>query len=174
MKNPYLKLLEACGTTQVAFRERFGFSKPVLDHIITGQYVSLSDRMIESLGELCWDKGVDASQILRLLYDSDTLVEAYREWQVYERQQVRDKYDVEPKRWSKDTSPFQAFIEDTAGSRQRFCKDLKLDAASVSRYASGKSVSMPLSIETVFRDLEFGWLRRMLELQSDWRTEHVL
>lgn len=172
MKSPYLRLIEACGVTQVQFQEAFGYNKPTFVQIITGQYPNLSDRMIESLAELCHEKGVVASKILKAEYDAEYLQDAYHRWQTSERMVVASKYLIEPPMgWNKGVSPFDTYVSRTAGSRARFCKDLKVDAARVYEYATGRSVSMPSAIENALREIHYPWLAQLIALQYNWRQE---
>lgn len=173
MLNPFQRLLEQCGISQIQFRERFGFSAMTMRYILDGRYVSLSDRMVLSLGELCHEKGVDARQILLDEYAEPTLQDAYQQWQIDSRRGIAAKYHVEPSRWSAKKSPFEAYIEATAGTQWTFCKELKLDAAAVRRYANGQSVSMPIAIEHAMREIEYPYLRNLLEAQRAWRDEHI-
>lgn len=173
MKNPYQRLIEECGVTLNGFRKRFDFSAMTMRYIVDGRYVSLSDRMITSLGELCHDKGVNASQILRNEYHESTLQKAYISWQIIERMQVSEKYLIRPpRRWTKDVSPFDSYVLDTAKTKWALCKDLKLDAAAVGRYASGKSLGMPKAMESAFRQIGYPYLSEMLGLQFNWRMEY--
>ena len=173
LKNPFQRLLDRCGVSLNQFRERFGFSAMTMRYIVDGRYVSLSDRMVLSLGELCHEKGVDARELLVDEYGETNLQDAYQHWQVDSRMGVGGKYHVEPTRWSAKVSPFQAFIEVTAGTQWTFCKELKLDAAAVRRYANGQSLGMPIAIEHALREIEYPYLRNLLEAQLAWRQEHV-
>lgn len=174
MMNPYRRLLSECGVTQQQFLRAAELSRPTLVFILNGTYQSLSDRMIVSLGRLCAEKGIDARSILEAEYKARTLQEAYLNWRISERAMVAAKYDVAPPEvFSKDQSPFDSYVSKTAGSRQRFIKDLKVDAAATQRYASGKSESMPISLQDAFEDIGYRWLPHLIAMQHNWRSEHT-
>lgn len=174
MKSPYQRLIEACGVTQVQFQDAFKFSKPTLIQIMSGQYANLSERMIDSIYRLCLEKGIQAGPILKAEYGDEHLQDAYHNWQYAERMSVAGKYMVAPPMgWSKNLSPFDAYVSKTAGSRARFCKDLKVDAARVRGYATGQSASMPYVIETALRVIGYPWMPELIALQENWRTEWV-
>lgn len=172
MLNPYRRLLQECGMTQAEFCRQYDFSKPTLVGILTGQYPNLSERMVDSIFELCREKGVSVRPLLHDEYGTPDLNTAYVRWQIEERKAFAQKYAKKPERWNKNTSPFQAYIEDTAGAQATFCKELKTDAAAVRRYANGESLLMPGAIYDVLLDIEYPYLPDLIAAQANWRDEN--
>ena len=174
MDNPYRRLRELTRTSQIDFAKKYGFAKTTMTYLESGQYPSISDDMVLALGQECSEKHVDAKEVLREDYNSETLVDAYQSWQSIERMQVASQFNRSPSSQSDIShSPFHFTMIDIAGSRQAFCKLLKVPAASVLRYATGATRSMPKSIEVALREVSYPYLSELLGLQLNWVDEHT-
>lgn len=168
-ENPYRRLRELTRYSQKDFAETFDFSKTTMTHIESGQYVDLSDEMVVSLGKACAERGVNAKQILKDEYNAETLQDAYHSWQSTERIQVAHLFRRSPSGQStNERSPFDYFIEETTGSQQKFCKTLKVPAASVMRYAEGTTRTMPKAVESALVEVQFPYLAELKEMQQKW------
>jgi len=167
MENPYRRLRELTAYSQKDFAATFGFAKTTMTHIESGQFADLSDEMIVSLGKACAEKGVNAKQVLKDEYNAETLQDAYHSWQSGERIQIAYLFRVSPRRAIKE-SPFDLLILDVAGSRQKFCKMLKVPSATVMRYADGTTRTMPKVIEAALTEVQYGYLSELKEMQTDW------
>jgi hypothetical protein len=173
MQNPYKRLRELTTTSQKDFAAKHGFSKTAMIFVESGQPVDVSDDMNKALGKECADKGVDAISVLRDEYGSQTLSEAYHNWQNIERMQVASQFQKQLSgQHDKTTSPFAYFVKDIAGSDQGFCKLLKVPVGAVQAYASGKTRSMPKSLEAALRAVNFPYLSELLGLQLNWLDEN--
>lgn len=174
MDNPYRRLRELTRTSQVDFAKKYHFAKTTMTYLESGQYPSISEDMVLALGQECAEKHIDARAVLQQDYNSETLIEAYQSWQSTERMIVASRFNRSPTAQSdKEYGPFHYTMVDIAGSRQAFCKLLKVPAASVLRYASGATRSMPKSIESALREVNYPYLSELLVLQLDWVDEHV-
>jgi transcriptional regulator with XRE-family HTH domain len=168
-ENPYRRLRELTKTSQRDFAKKYGFAKTTMTYLESGQYPSISDDMIVALGQECSEKHVDAKAVLREEYNAETLADAYKSWQSGERMQVAYRFNRSPSgQHTAGLSPFHFMMVDIAGSRQAFCKLLKVPAASVLRYASGQTRSMPKSIEEALREVKYPYLRELLSMQVNW------
>ena len=173
MENPFRRLRELTKTSQKDFGAKYGFSKTTMTYVESGQYPSISDNLNASLGQECAEKNVDAKSILKNEYGSTTLADAYSRWQAGERMLVASQFQKPLSgRHDASGSPFHYFMIDIAGSRQGFCKLLKVPAASVMRYADGATKTMPKSVEDALRQVSFPYLSELLGLQSNYVDDH--
>lgn len=168
--NPYKRLRELTRTSQKDFAAKYHFSKTVLGDIEAGIYPDLSDDMILALGKECSDQHVNGKQILVDEYNSLSLQDAYHNWQSIERLKVAHRFQDVPfdGRSTEALSPFHFVIEDIAGTRRAFCKLLKVPAASVMRYESGETQSMPRTVEDALKEVHYPHLGELKEAQQSW------
>lgn len=172
--NPYAELRKLCHISTREFAKKHDLSKTTLTYIETGQYAGLSSYQIESLGKECVEKGVDARAFITSTYGVPTLAEAYEKYQHEARVESHELFDREPReRWTDQLSPMHFFIKDTTGSMQGFCKTLKVPAAYVLRYATGKTRTMPLAIENALREAGMSQIGKLIAMQTAWVDEHV-
>jgi len=171
MKNPYVRLRELCGMSQKAFAAKHGFGKMTMVYLESGMYTRVSDRQNVALGKECYEKGVDAKQVLRDEYDAVSLDEAYVAWRVFERREnapvVLAKVSP-PFLADSDVSPVGRFVRDTTGSLQGFCKLLKLPSITMSRYIKGDTLSMPKELREALTDASFPFIEELVEAQEGW------
>lgn len=173
MDNPFRRLRELTLTSQKDFAAKYQFSKPTMTYIESGQYPAISDRMNRALGNECFEKQVDAKTVLFEEYGSMTLAQAYEKWQHTERVLVAGNFQRAPRTvgFNDTNSPFHYFMIDIAGSRQGFCKVLKVPAATVMRYADGTTRTMPKTVEMALREVKYPYLSDLLGLQLNWLDE---
>lgn len=167
--NPYKRLRELTLTSQKDFAAKYEMSKTAMIYIESGQLYSLSDHMIVSLGQECAERHVNAKATLMDEYGVATLQEAYQNWQSTERMQNAHLFQ-HPVNWTHgvERSPFDVFVEDSAGTRQKFCKLLKVPASAVQLYAQGKILTMPKAIEEALIQVRFPYLKELKDLQTQW------
>lgn len=171
MENPFRRLRELTRTSQKDFGAKYHFSKTTMTYVESGQYPAISDSLNIALGQECAEKHVDAKSILFEEYGSQTLADAYARWQSNSRLEIASRFQ-QPFNGRSDAngSPFHYFMIDIAGSRQGFCKLLKVPAASVMRYADGTTRTMPKSIEDALKEVRFQYLPELLSLQEKWAS----
>lgn len=167
--NPYKRLRELTLTSQKDFAAKYEMSKTAMTYIESGQLYSLSDHMIVSLGQECAERHVNAKVTLMDEYGVATLQEAYQNWKSTERMQNAHLFQ-HPVSWTPGTvrSPFDVYVEDSAGTRQKFCKLLKVPASAVQLYAQGKILTMPKAIEEALIQVRFPYLKELKDLQTQW------
>lgn len=170
MDNPYRRLRELTLTSQLDFGKKHGFSKTTMSYVEAGVFPEISERLNIALGNECFEKQVDAKSVLLAEYGTESLDEAYAKWQHSEREQVAGQFQHRPRevKFDSEESPFHVFTIDIAGSRQGFCKMLKVPAATVMRYAEGTTHTMPKSIEDALREVKYPFLADLLALQNNW------
>ena len=174
MQNPYKRLRELTTTSQKDFGAKYDISKTALIFVESGQPVDISGYLNEVLGKECAAKGVDAKSVLRDEYNSQTLDEAYHSWQADQRMQVASEFQGPISgQFDREHSPFHYFILEKSTSVQGFCKLLKVPAAAVQLYSSGKTRTMPKSIENALRGVNFPYLSELLGLQLNWLDESL-
>lgn len=170
MKNPYVRLRELCGLTQKAFCERNDFGKMTMVYLEAGIYTDISERQNIALGKECANRGVDAKAILKDEYATESLTVAYKLWRSSERKKI-DKTAFPTKYPSVgEKSPMEVFARTVAGSIQRFCKDFKVQPATLNRYMRGQTVAMPKELCTAFDEIGFD-CTKLCEAQSQWVQE---
>lgn len=172
-ENPYRYLRKQCKITQVAFGQRYGFSKIVMVYVEQGLYTAVSDRQNAALAAECTAKGLDARALLQEHYDTTWLGLAYERWQVAQREKNADRlapvglpFQSNPK-----LSPFLCYMIDTGGSTEGWCKLAKVPPATAVRYASGKTPELPDSIHDALLDAGWGptYLDHLETEQDHWR-----
>lgn len=169
MENPYKYLRQLTKTSQKDFIAKYGFAKTTITYVESGQYPEISAKLNIALGQECAEKHVAAVAELVDKYGVSTLDQAYQVWQSNERLAVAYRFqESPPERWDKEHSPFYYFIQQVAGTRQAFCKLLKVPAASVWRYEVGDTRMMPASIEAALREVRFPYLPELLAMQINW------
>jgi hypothetical protein len=167
MLNPYYVLLKETKTTQADFGKKYGFSPTTMTYIMSGQYTSLSNRMITSLGQEVGEKGVDAFQILRDRYTETTLQKAYSRWQRVDRY-ANGKHLPPPEKSTRpDKSPFSKLVR-KVGSTQSFAKMFHIPSVTISRYARGETRTMPGVIYGALVDAGYRDIMRLREYQEEW------
>lgn len=167
--NPYKRLRELTLTSQKDFAAKYEMSKTAMTYIESGQLASLSEHMIVSLGQECAERHINAKVTLMDEYGVSTLQEAYQNWKSLERMQNAHLFQ-KPINWTPGTvrSPFDVYVEDSTGTRQKFCKLLKVPASAVQLYAQGKIRTMPKAIEEALVQVRFPYLQALKDLQIEW------
>lgn len=175
MKNPYQRLREACGISQRAFATKYELSKTSVVYVEAGCWTDVPDRMNAAIASECSFREVDGKQILSEEYQATKLSVAYKVWQIQERAKVADRFRaVGPEFYfDKNSSPFQYYVTQTAGTDESFAKLAKVQPILVRRYARGESKSMPGQIHEALVDMEYPYTRELLERQAAWWQEHV-
>lgn len=173
-KNPYKRLRNLCSTTQVVFAQKHRISKMTLIYVEAGVPGAVSDRLNEALAKECDEKGVDAKQVLWDEYQANSLDHAYWGWQRRERQLVQGVFSTvgAPFPHTREKSPFQCLLETTFGNAEAFGKNMKVQPELVRRYADARTAEMPADLYIAFRDVEFPYLRELVEVQAAWCQEH--
>jgi transcriptional regulator with XRE-family HTH domain len=167
--NPFKRLRELTTTSQKDFAEKYGFAKTTMTYIESGQYPDLSEAMIVGLGQECYEKNVDARSVLIEEYQSESLQDAYHRWQSIERMAVAHRFQVNPTgQMDEVRSPMHFFVEQVAGTRQAFCKLLKVPSAAVLQYSTGRIKTMPKAITDALTEVRFPYLTELQDQQIDW------
>lgn len=173
MENPFKRLRMLTKTSQKEFAAKYEFAGTTMTYIESGQYPDLSDGMVTALGQECYEKNVNAAEILRTEYNAQTLQDAYHAWQSLERMQVAYKFQAPPpEQWTDKLSPFHFFMLSVAPSQQAFCKLLKVPSASVNRFTTGYTRSMPKVLEQALREVQYPYLPELLTMQVNWTDGH--
>lgn len=173
MKNPFRRLRELTRTSQKNFALEHQFSKTTMTYIEQGTYPNLSPYMVNALADECEAQGIDAKQILADEYNGLSLMDAYHAWQTGERVQVAHQFRlISPTLGTTlpPMSPFELYVKDTSGSVQSFCKLLKVPAASVTRYSTGTTKTMPLSLRQALIEIQYPYMDEMVSLMTDWQN----
>lgn len=173
MQNPYVRLRELCGASQKAFAAKHGFGKMTMVYLESGMYTSVSDRQNVALGKECYEKGVNAKEVLFEEYQVRSLNEAYYQWRVSERAEhaptVLAKVSP-PFVGDSELSPVACLVRDTTGSLQGFCKVLKLPSITMSRYMRGETIAMPGELRTALSDAKWPFVDELETAQAKWRV----
>jgi transcriptional regulator with XRE-family HTH domain len=163
-----------CSLSQREFAAKHGFSLPAIANLESGLYTQVSDAQILAMGKECYERGVDAASELSANYGVSKLQDAYLNWQKSERLENADRINqVQPLHWSKEAGPFKTWREQISPSLSGFAKLLKVPGITVERYETGSTRSMPAAIETALREIQFPWVREMIETQTAWADEHA-
>lgn len=178
--NPFQYLRKLAGISQLGMAKLTGMSRSTIVYIETGQYPHLSDYMITTLYTQCKDRGVDPHLALEDKYGVANIEEAYKQWCEDEREvegyKFRTAINVEDiKRHSEiyRISPFAAYVEYVAGSKQKFCKMLKVSDAAVFRYSKGEAKTMPQTIEDALRQVGCPYVDDLKEMQEEWMADFL-
>lgn len=170
MDNPYAYLREQAGLGHREFARDYKLNRKTLIAIETGQFTTLSTRMIDTLLGACADANVPTGSILEERFDSNSLSEAYAKYQHAQREAFAEeirKARVDAPAFD-DLSPFHYFIKDSTGSLQGFCKKLCVPQTTVARYASGLTRTMPLTIESALNEIHHPDVDTLKERQELW------
>jgi transcriptional regulator with XRE-family HTH domain len=170
--NPFKRLRELSRTTQKDFATKYDLSKTVLIGIEQGLYPDLSYYQIQSLDSECHEKHINAKATLSLEYGTPDIQTAYHNWQSIERMQIASQiHSVSPQRGTilPPMSPIDFLIKDvTHGSVRGFGKLLKVPVASINRYSSGNTRTMPASLKKALQEVQYQYLPELEELQEEW------
>lgn len=162
-KNPILELLDECGIKPAEFAKEYEFSRQGIDYYINGVYPNLSDKLLDALYDLTFDRGLEWP-------DLET---EYQEWRADERAAQVDKFHIQPRQvWNEKTSPFDTYVRDTSGNRSRFAKDLKVPVRDVTRYARGEAMAMPLELQAALDEIAFPYKAELIAMQYNWRMDY--
>jgi len=171
VKNPYVRLRELCGTSQKGFATKHGFGKMTMVYLESGMYTRVSERQSIALGKECFEKGVDAHEILREEYGFNSLNEAYLAWRSEDRKlrapEVLAKA-APPFMGDDVVSPVGRFVQNTAGSLQGFCKLLKIPSITMTRYIRGETVTVPQALLDALEDVKYPHTWALVDAQTDW------
>jgi hypothetical protein len=63
------------------------------------------------------------------------------------------------------------FVKDTTVSMQRFCKVVKVQPATITRYAKGETASMPRELRTALQEMGYANIAGLEKAQADWVQE---
>lgn len=175
LRSPYARLREMCKIGQREFERKYNLSHTVMASIESGLYPDLSAYMVECLGRECAEKGIEAGRILWNEYEQPTLQDAYHAWQTQQRALVKPLLKYSEVHATPKLSPMLLFITERFGNPRAVCTALKVPTATVTRYITGQTRTMPKVVEQAFT--EGGMGRKALELlrgaQEDWTVEHA-
>lgn len=173
MDNPYAYLREQAGYGHREFARDFKLNRKTLIAIETGQFTTLSTRMIDTLLGACANANVPTGTILEERFDSSSLSEAYAKFQHAQRAFYAEEIrEATPEyRGPSDLSPFHYFVKDSTGSLQGFCKKLCVPQTTVSRYAAGLTRTMPLTIKNALKEVQHPDVEQLEKLQENWWAE---
>tara|TARA_R110002096_G_scaffold401894_1_gene598950 strand:- start:1474 stop:1998 length:525 start_codon:yes stop_codon:yes gene_type:complete len=170
-KNPYVRLRELCGASQKGFATTHDFGKMTMVYLESGMYTRVSDRQSIALGRECFNKGVDAHDVLRSEYSAGSLNEAYLAWRSADRKLRAPTILAKaspPFRGSSEVSPVAQFVKDTTGSLQGFCKLMKIPSITMTRYIRGETVTAPEALWDAMEDVGYPHIEQLIEAQSKW------
>lgn len=171
MDNPYAALREQAGFGHREFAREFKLNRKTLISIETGQFATLSERMINTLLKACSEANVPVSSFLWENYGVESVSAAYKRYQHETRLQFASEFMRRPPRSTdKPMSPFHFWVKETSGSLQGLCKKLCLPPATVARYASGVTVSMPTVIEDALKEIGYPYLSELKDRQELWNA----
>jgi hypothetical protein len=174
MDNPVVKVLRGSGLNATAFQKRWGFSKDGFQQALNGTYVDLSERLIAALESTCVTQGLDLDKMLSSEYGTTDMNEAYHLWQSNSRVAwAHNLYEPKGKFRSngKFGSPAHFFFVDSAGSRDRFAKGMKLSRATLMRWERGYTKGMPVTVESALNEVGYDWISDLMDAQRDWIEE---
>jgi DNA-binding XRE family transcriptional regulator len=170
-KNPYVRLRELCGMSQKKFADKHNFGKMTMVYLESGMYTKVSDRQSIALGKECAEKGVDAKKFLAEEYGFSSLNESYLAWRSEDRRvrapSILEKASTEFNS-DMDLSPVAAFVVETTGSLQGFCKLLKIPSITMTRYMRGETTSVPNALLSALEDVKYPHAQALFEAQSEW------
>jgi hypothetical protein len=115
---------------------------------------------------------VDARSILSDEYGTESLTVAYMQWRSERRKNAPERADFPNRlRSSAEVSPMANFVKDMTGSMQRFCKVVKVQPATITRYAKGETASMPRELRTALEEMGYSQIVELAKAQADWIQE---
>jgi DNA-binding XRE family transcriptional regulator len=177
VKNPYVRLRELCGTSQKGFATKHGFGKMTMVYLESGMYTRVSERQSIALGKECFEKGVDAHEVLREEYGAGSLNEAYLAWRSEDRRVKAPGVLAKaapPFEGDDETSPVGYFVKNTAGSLQGFCKVLKIPSITMTRYIRGETSTVPEAFWSALEDVKYPHAKALAEAQFTWLEGRAL
>jgi DNA-binding XRE family transcriptional regulator len=173
-KNPYVRLRELCGLSQKKFADKHSFGKMTMVYLESGMYTKVSDRQNLALGKECFEKGIDAKNILAEEYGSASLNEAYLAWRSEDRKLRAPSVLAKaapPFVGDADTSPVAQFVKDTTGSLQGFCKLMKVPSITMTRYMRGETSTVPFALWFALEDVKYPHAQALAEAQHVWMED---
>ena len=176
--NPVAFLLDTADMGVREFGREFGFSYSAMVALTAGTFSRLSPRILDSLTSMLRHVGLDTS-ILREIYGTDSIATAYKAWQKEARQANSWVVNVDTEHWkriqglatSKDRSPVDTFIYATAATHTRFSKLLKVPPATVLRWATFQTQTMPRTIFEALREIGFEHIEELQNAHDTWATK---
>jgi len=173
-KNPYVRLRELCGMSQKKFADKHDFGKMTMVYLESGMYTKVSDRQSIALGKECAEKGIDAKTFLVAEYGFSSLNAAYLVWRSEDRKlrspSVLEKAST-PFDSSLEASPVAAFVRQTTGSLQGFCKLLKIPSITMTRYMRGETVKVPDALLSALEDVKYPHAQALFDAQAAWQEQ---
>lgn len=169
--NPIVLLLKRAGVSGRAFEREFGFAHQTMVNATAGTFEAIPKRIVDALAELCFARGVDMDDALFAHFGFENIQNAYQSWRFDERLKYKDLFQVVPRFGTKNFSPAFFYVKDTTGTQSQFAKKLKVPTASVMRWVSGATLSMPSAIEESLRDVGYPWISALIEGQACWVQE---
>lgn len=178
MVNPVLVLLDTADVGVREFGREYGFSHSTMVGLTQGTFGRPSARMVDSLKSMMRAKGF-FSLGLAEIYGAGTIEGAYRVWQADERKHAAWMFAVDPEHWirikllytPRSRSPVDCYIYATAGTGTRFAKLLKVPPASVLRWATFQTQTMPRTIADALREVGFEHIEELQNLQDAWAAK---
>lgn len=176
--NPVLFLLDTAKVGVREFGREYGFSHSGMVGLTQGTFGRLSPRMVDSLKSMMRDKGYFDYGLVPI-YGFGTIEGSYRAWQTTERKHRGWVFAVDPEHWARikslvttaTRSPADCYIYATTGTATRFAKELKVPPASVLRWATYQTQTMPRTIEYALRDVGFEHIDELRSLQDTWAAK---
>lgn len=166
MINPYRTLRELCGLSIPEFATEAGVQRSVIQNLEDGLFPNVSDNLNYALGKACHEHGVDAKSVL----GEWSLDNAYKDWIIREREELQIDWPVLVN-WH-DGSPFEEFRTTLMDEDNRlsFCRLLKLPPATVMRYETGITLSMPAVIQEALIDTGYPYREELMQMMNDWNA----
>lgn len=178
--NPFQLLRKACDLQLIQFCGQFQFARQTIIAVEQGVYPKLSERMVLSLGQACYQKGVKAKDLLREGYGVGTLREAYEQWRRGERAANSEKLaTVTPMDGTETHSPMYFFVKNSVGSVSGFSKVVKVDTPTITRYIAGTYrpaapyLNMPLELSMALEDMQYPFLPELISRQQSWIEQYA-
>ena len=176
--NPVSFLLDKADMGVREFGREFGFSYSAMVGLTSGTFVRPSQRMVDNLTSMIRKHGYP-DNVLEEIYGTASIKVAYLLWQQEARLESAWYMDVDPQHWArikaltttKHRSPVDCYIYATAGTGTRFSKLLKVPPATVLRWATFQTQTMPRSIEFALREVGFAHIDELKFMQDAWATK---
>lgn len=175
MKNPYLQLREATGLTQRGFEQAADLSHTVVVSLEAGMFPEVSKNQIEKMKAVVTGRGLSWDKTLGTLFGTTDFDIAYKVWLVRERRAAAPSLGTVEVNPTATKSPFLQYVEGTVKTRYAFCQALKVPQASVMRYGSGTTLTMPKSIRDALLDAGKtpAWCDRLEDGQMAWHANRA-
>jgi hypothetical protein len=176
--NPVAFLLDTADMGVREFGREFGFSYSAMVALTTGTFSRISPRTLDKLRSMMRQQGFDTS-VLRYIYGTDSIEVAFKTWQKEARLANSWVFNVDAAHWArikglattKDRSPVDCFIYATAGTGTRFSKLLKVPPATVLRWATFQTQTMPRTIFEALREIGFEHIEELQNAHDTWATK---